>query len=88
MKLKINLGLEEELKYAKITYTKTIPVKRDSEVIWEAVVNGDGTADVYITNEEQVSNIKRMFEFGIGEIITSRTENLITGIDLKEVSII
>ena len=86
MKLKVNLG--DELKHAKIEYTKTVPVTRMGKFVGEAIIQSDGTAELNIVNEQQISDIKDIFELGVGGIVTSREGNLINGFDLREVSIV
>jgi hypothetical protein len=84
MKLTGKFG--DEFKYAKITHSKILPVTRDGEFIGTTIIHPDGMAEMNIVNEEQISNIKNIL--GISGVVTSRQGNLITGIDLKGVSIL
>lgn len=85
MKLTVNFG--DELKHAEIEYPKILPVTRNGEFIGEAIIQADGMAELNIVNKQQISDLKNILELGVGGMVTSREGNLITGFDLKEVSI-
>lgn len=85
MKLTVNFG--DELKHAKIEYTKTVPVTKNGEFVGEAIIQSDGTAELNIVNGREISRIKHILEVGVGGTVTSREGNLITGFNLREVSI-
>jgi hypothetical protein len=91
MKLIVNFG--DELKHAKINLSKVVPVTKNfdnTKLLGEAEVKQDGEdtiAELNIVNETEGRNIKHILECGAVGTVTKRKGNLITGFDLKGVSI-
>ena len=85
MKLTVNFG--DELKHATIEYPETLPVTRNGKFVGEAIIQSDGTAELNIVNEQPISRIKDILELGVSGVVTSREGDLITGFNLREVSI-
>ena len=86
MKLTVDFG--DELKHANIEYPKQIPVMQNGKIIGEVIHKSkDGVFELDITNKQEISSIKQLLHLGVGGTVTSREGNLITGFDLKEVSI-
>lgn len=91
MKLTVNFG--DELKHAKINLSKVVPVTKNfdnTKLLGEAEVKKDGEdtiAELNIVNETEIENIKQILECGVAGTVTEREGNLITGFDLKSVSI-
>jgi len=85
MKLYGSFG--DELKHAKIIGSKTVPVFKNHKNIGEAIIQSDGSAEINIIDEQEISNIKDILSFGVGSTVSSMEGNIITGFDLNEVSI-
>jgi hypothetical protein len=91
MKLTVNFG--DELKHAKVNLPKVVPVTKNfdnTKLIGEATIKHDGEntiAELNIVNEKEVKNIKQILECGVAGTVTEREGNLITGFNLKGVSI-
>ena len=91
MKLTVNFG--DELKHAKVNLPKVVPVTKNfdnTKLLGEAEVKLDGNdtiAELNIVNEKEIENIKQILECGVAGTVTARKGNLITGFDLKSVSI-
>ncbi len=91
MKLNVNLG--NELKHAKIDLPKRLPVFANfdnTKYLGEAVINRNGdniTAEMNIVNEKEIEKIKTILECGVSGVITGRKGKLISGFELKSVSI-
>lgn len=91
MKLIVNFG--DELKHVKVNLPKVVPVTKNfdnTKLLGEAEVKQEGEytiAELDIVNETEIENIKQILECGIAGTVTERESNLITGFDLKGVSI-
>lgn len=91
MKMTVNFG--DELKHAKVNLPKVVPVTKNfdnTKLLGEAEVKQDGNdtiAELNIVNENEIENIKQILECGVAGTVTERKGNLITGFDLKSVSI-
>ena len=85
MKLSVKFG--DELKHATIEYPETLPVTRNGKFVGKAIIQSDGTAELNIVNEQLISDIKYIVELGVSGMVTSREGDLITGFNLREVSI-
>jgi hypothetical protein len=77
----------DELKHAKIIGSKTVAVFKNHKNIGEAIIQSDGSAEINIVDEQEMSNINDILSFGVGGTVSSREGSIITGFDLNEVSI-
>ena len=80
-------NLDNAIKESITDLPKTVPLKKDGKIIGQTYVGVDGVMKSTIFNKEEMLKIKGNCLFGIGGMVTSREGSLITGLNLKEVSI-
>lgn len=86
--MKINIDLTNNLNYENISFPKSVPVLFHGKEVGECLIDTDGKLEITVKKEHNKLQIINSMGLGIGGHITSREGNIITGINVKEISII